>query len=86
MDCHAATMPAGLVPATMLVPLETVTGRSVLFLSVRHGTPRMVVSSCTPPGIGQDDRGLVHESDELQVAQRIEQLQPPSADERSHDR
>src|SRR5262249_6890332 len=33
----------------VLGPSAMVTGRSVLARTVRHGTPRKVVSSCTPP-------------------------------------
>jgi hypothetical protein len=40
---------SGRVPMTRFVPSLTVAGRSVLSRSVRHGTPRKVVSSCTPP-------------------------------------
>ena len=32
-----------------LVPSRTVTGRSVVVRTVKHGTPNTVVSSCSPP-------------------------------------
>lgn len=41
----AARMPAWAVPAMTLVPLSTVTGRSVLSRTVTQGTPKQVVSS-----------------------------------------
>jgi len=37
------------VPASIFDPTSTVSGLSVLSLSVTQGTPRMHVSSCTPP-------------------------------------
>ena len=40
---------SGRSPSSVLVPIDTVTGRSVLSRSVRHGTPRKVVSSWMPP-------------------------------------
>ena len=42
-------MRVGSVPTTRFVPLVTVTGLSVDVRSVKQGTPRTVVSSCTPP-------------------------------------
>lgn len=39
----------GPTPSSLFVPSATVIGRSVLALSVKHGTPSAVVSSCTPP-------------------------------------
>ena len=44
-----SSIAAGSVPIRRLVPCETVTGRSVLSLIVKQGTPRYVVSSWTPP-------------------------------------
>ena len=41
----ASTIAVGFVPMSRLVPLVIVTGRSVLFRSVMHGTPSAVVSS-----------------------------------------
>ena len=38
-------------PTSRFVPRATVTGRSVLRRRVRHGTSRIVVSACTPPGV-----------------------------------
>ncbi len=38
--------------------LVDVTGRSVFGRAVRHGTPRKVVSSCTPAGVGDHEGGL----------------------------
>lgn len=40
---------SGLVPASMLAPTATVSGRSVLSRRVTQGTCRMQVSSWTPP-------------------------------------
>ena len=40
---------AGSSPSTVFVPCVSVTGRSVLSRSVKHGTPSAVVSSWTPP-------------------------------------
>ena len=45
----SATTVSGRVPTTRLVPWLTVTGRSVFWRSVRHGTPSIVVSSWMPP-------------------------------------
>src|ERR1035437_4704716 len=42
---QAWRMLSGVVPARMLVPSSTVTGRSVLLRRVRQGIPRAVVSS-----------------------------------------
>ena len=39
----------GSSPSSVFVPCVTVTGRSVLSRSVKHGTPSTVVSSWTPP-------------------------------------
>ena len=39
----------GFVPTIRLEPISAVMGRSVDSRSVRHGTLRMVVSSCMPP-------------------------------------
>jgi hypothetical protein len=41
--------PGGSRPSKVFVPCVTVTGRSVLSRSVKHGMPSAVVSSCTPP-------------------------------------
>ena len=37
------------VPAKMFPPASTVSGRSVLYLSVMHGVLSVSASSCTPP-------------------------------------
>src|SRR5256885_7336571 len=37
------------LPITRFVPKVTVMGRSVFSRSVKHGIPRKVLSSCTPP-------------------------------------
>lgn len=39
----------GAVPTKILVPSETVIGRSVFSLNVKHGIPSAVVSSWIPP-------------------------------------
>lgn len=40
---------SGSVPTSRLVPIVIVMGRSVFSRSVKHGIPRTVVSSWTPP-------------------------------------
>ena len=42
-------MSAVSLPTTVLVPCSAVIGRSVFSRKVMQGTPRAVVSSCTPP-------------------------------------
>lgn len=47
--CKAGWMFIGSVPISSLVPIVHVSGRSVLFRSVRHGIDMTVVSSVMPP-------------------------------------
>ncbi len=42
-------MRPGARPSSVFVPRVHVTGRSVLSRNVKHGTPRYVLSSWTPP-------------------------------------
>src|SRR5580658_546011 len=45
----ALTMASHRLATNSLVPVQMVTGRSVLARAVRQGTPKKVVSSCIPP-------------------------------------
>ena len=47
--CVLERMVLGFVPARVLAPTSKVSGRSVLYLNVTHGTPKMHASSWTPP-------------------------------------
>ena len=49
ISCALERMVWGFVPARVLAPASRVSGRSVLYLRVTHGTPRMHASSWTPP-------------------------------------
>jgi len=46
---NAGAIALGSVPINSFVPIETVSGLSVLFLSVIQGIPRTVVSYVIPP-------------------------------------
>ena len=58
------------MPITRFVPDVTVIGRSVDVRSVRHGTPRTVVSSWTPPESVSTTLGAGDQPDEVEVAER----------------
>ena len=57
------------------VPWVMVIGRSVLGRTVRHGMPRIVVSSWMPPGIGDDQRRAAHERHERRRTQWLDDPQ-----------
>ena len=67
---------AGSRPSRVLVPARTVTGRSVLSRSVKHGMPRYVVSSWIPPGVGEDGPRVGLERKEVEIADRVGQGDP----------
>ena len=58
----------------MFVPARIVTGRSVLSRSVKQGTPRYVVSSCSPPESVSTAVGVGLQREEVEVADRLEHL------------
>ena len=64
---------SGASPSRTFVPSSTVTGRSVLSRSVKHGIPRNVVSSWIPPESVRTPAEPRDEREELEVAERFEQ-------------
>ena len=63
------------------VPCVMVTGRSVLGRRVRHGTPRTVVSSCTPPESVITAAAPADQAEELDVAERVDDADPRVVEE-----
>ena len=64
---------SGARPSSTFVPSSHVTGRSVLSRSVKHGTPRNVVSSWMPPESVSAPGRVGQQAEELEVAERLEQ-------------
>ena len=57
-------------PTSTFVPWVKVTGRSVFSRRVIQGTPKIVVSSCTPPESVENDFGARHKMEKIEISQR----------------
>jgi len=55
-------------PTSVLVPARRDRPLGGSRAASGSGTPSAVVSSCTPPGVGQHDRATVHKADHFEVA------------------
>ena len=60
-------------PTSLTEPASIASGRSVFSRRTRTGLPSDGASSWTPPGIGQDNLGRLHQVDERLVILRLDQ-------------